>query len=273
MIKNIYATYFSPAGKTQAVCTLIAEAIGEACALPVRSDPFTLPEQRDHIRSFCPEDLVVFATPTYAGRVPNKALPFVQELFRGNGAKAVAVVTFGNRSYDNALKELVHELTEHGFRVIGAAAVVCGHSFAEIGMGRPDEADREKLNAFAKAVAAKIKDAKDMPSVISEVPGDEPPWAYYQPTGVNGEKTVFLKALPKVDETRCDRCGICASHCPVGSIPHDAPDTTSGICIKCHACVHFCPQGARTFQDEAYLSHKAMLEATYARAAKTEVFW
>lgn len=272
MMKAIHAAYFSPTGKTQTVCRLIADEIGAALALPVLYDSFTLPAERDHKRSYSAEDLVVFATPTYAGRVPNKALPFVQELFQGNGASAIAVVTFGNRSYDNSLKELVHELTEHGFHVIGAAAVVCGHSFAEIGMGRPDEADYEKLDAFAEAVAKKIKDAQGTPPAISGVPGDEPPWTYYQPTGIDGEKTVFLKALPVVDETRCDRCGACAARCPVGSIPHEAPDTTTGICIKCHACVHFCPQEARSFQDAAFLSHKAMLEATYARAAKTETF-
>ena len=272
MIKNICATYFSPTGKTAAVATRIAESMGNALSLPVTHDPFTVPGERTHTRSFSPEDLVVFATPTYAGRVPNKALPFVQELFQGNGASAIAVVTFGNRSYDNALKELVHELTEHGFHVIGAAAVVCGHSFAGIGMGRPDDADREKLDALVEALAKKIKDAQGTLPTIAGVPGDEQPWAYYQPTGVNGEKTVFLKALPVVDETRCDRCGACAARCPVGSIPYEAPDTTTGICIKCHACVHFCPQDARSFCDPAFLSHKSMLETTYARPAVTEVF-
>ena len=102
MIKNICATYFSPTGKTAAVATHIAESVGEALSLPVTHDPFTVPGERTHTRSFSPEDLVVFATPTYAGRVPNKALPFVQDLFQGNGASAIAVVTFGNRSYDNA---------------------------------------------------------------------------------------------------------------------------------------------------------------------------
>ena len=271
-MKAIHAAYFSPTGKTQTVCRLIADEIGAALALPVLYDSFTLPAERDHKRSYSAEDLVVFATPTYAGRVPNKALPFVQNLFQGNGASAIAIVTFGNRSYDNSLKELVHELTEHGFRVIGAAAVVCEHSFAGIGTGRPDEGDREKLNALAEAVVVKIKNAKDAPLAVSAVPGKEPPWTYYQPTGIDGEKTVFLKALSVVDETRCDRCGICASHCPVGSIPFEAPDTTKGICIKCQACVRFCPQDARSFQDAAFLSHKAMLEATYARAAKTETF-
>lgn len=53
---------------------------------------------------------MIFGTPVYAGRVPNKVLPMIQGLFQGNDAFAVPVVTFGNRNYDNALIELRNEL-------------------------------------------------------------------------------------------------------------------------------------------------------------------
>ena len=268
-MKTIHAVSFSPAGKTKAVAEMVAKDLGEQLSLPVMTDSFTLPSARKHPRMYSADDLVVFATPTYAGRVPNKALPFVQTLFQGNGAKAIALVTFGNRSFDHALAELCHELTAHGFHVIGAAAVVCTHSFAEIGTGRPDEEDRRILQNAIAHIATNLKE--DAEDAVLTVPGGSPPWEYYQPMGIYGEKTVFLKAIPVAD-ARCDKCGVCATLCPMGSIPADAPDTTTGICIKCQACVRFCPQGARAFLDEAFLSHKAMLEKNYTRRAGTEVF-
>ena len=68
---------------------------------------FTLPKDQDTLHSFGPHTLVVFGMPTYAGRIPNKALPFVQKLFSGDPDRktpAVALVTFGNRSYDSSLR-------------------------------------------------------------------------------------------------------------------------------------------------------------------------
>ena len=272
MGRTIHTVYFSPAGKTKAVVSFVARLLGESLMLPVKEDSFTLPAEREHVRAYGPEDLVVFGMPVYAGRIPNKALPFVQKLFRADGTKAVAIVTFGNRSFDHALAELVHELRQNGFLTIGAAAVVCAHSFAKIGIGRPDENDRNMLADFVKEIAAYCQKTPGAPDSALRVPGGDPPWEYYQPHGINGEKTVFLKATPVVNPDRCDRCGICAASCPMGSIPADAPDTTSGICIKCHACVQLCPHGARSFTDAALLSHVAMLEQTHRHPAKSVFF-
>ncbi|MFQ9208234.1 MAG: hypothetical protein ACLR3S_03080 [Clostridium fessum] len=45
---------------------------------------------------------------------------------------------------------------------------------------------------------------------------------------------------------------MCATVCPMGSIPADAPDTCTGICIKCQACIKACPAGAKYFDNEAF---------------------
>ena len=47
----------------------------------------------------------------------------------------------------------------------------------------------------------------------------------------------------------------------------------TGVCIKCHACVKECPVGAKYFDDEAFLSHKAMLERDFTRRAENEIFY
>ena len=105
-----------------------------------------------------------------------------------------------------------------------------------------------------------------------EVRGDDPVTAYYTPLGTDGKPAVFLKAKPKTDPEKCTKCGICATVCPMGSIPKDAPDTCTGICIKCHACIKACPAGAKYFDDEAFLSHVEMLKQNYQRRAEAEWF-
>jgi len=100
MIQRVYAAYFSPVGSTGTVTQYIAERIAKALGVQVQTIDFTLPDKRKTQYSFEKEDLVVLGMPTYAGRVPHKALPFLRELFDGNGALAVSIVTFGNRVFD-----------------------------------------------------------------------------------------------------------------------------------------------------------------------------
>ena len=119
-IRNIWLVYFSPTGNTEK----IAEAVARGCAESggqfeklCRRD-ITLPPEREKTLSFCGEDLVVFAMPTYAGRLPNKIMPFVRDRVQGEGALAVPVVTYGNRSADDSLMELNLLLRVNGFRTL-----------------------------------------------------------------------------------------------------------------------------------------------------------
>ena len=102
-ITAVKAVYYSATGNTEAVVTRIAKRIAERLGVSVESYDFTLPENRTQLQNFGPSELVVFGTPVYAGRVPNKMLPAVQTLFKGDGTLAVPVVTFGNRNFDNGL--------------------------------------------------------------------------------------------------------------------------------------------------------------------------
>ena len=58
----------------------------------------------------------------------------------------------------------------------------------------------------------------------------------------------------------------------MGSIDPEDPAKVNGICIKCHACIRGCPKGAKAFADEAFLSHRAMLERDYTRRAEPVFF-
>ena len=271
-ISCVKAVYYSATGSTKKVVTGIAEQIGEALGVPVVSFDFSLPQNRTEVQTYGADELVVFGTPVYAGRVPNKMLPVVQNNFKAEGALAVPVVTFGNRNFDNGLIELRNELENNGFHTIAGAGVACEHVFSDkLATGRPDEKDWEQLSAFAREVANKITGLTEIPAP-AEVRGENPVGPYYTPLGTDGKPAVFLKAKPKTKEELCDRCGICAEVCPMGSIPAENPLEVTGICIKCQACIKKCPTHAKYFDDPAFLSHVAMLEQNYTRRAETEVF-
>lgn len=271
-IKTVWAVFFSPTGNTAAAVCDVARTAAETLHVPLRTLDFTLPAQRAGVHSFCETDFVVFGVPVYAGRVPNKVLPFLRAGFCGGEALAVPVVTFGNRSFDDALIELRNTLEELGFHTVAGAAFAAGHAFSEkIAPGHPTEADRAQRRAFARAAAEKARQAQTLPAPVS-VAGRDPVGPYYTPLGLDGKPAAFLKAKPKTHAERCRSCGRCAAACPMGSISKDDPTAVPGLCIKCQACVRVCPVHAKYFDDPAFLSHVAMLEQTYTRPAQSQTF-
>ena len=266
-MNRVCACYFSPCGNVEVVVSAIAHGAADALDLPMERADFTLPAARAGDIVFGPGDLVILGTPVYAGRVPNKLMPYIRDHIHGNGALCVPVVCFGNRAFDDALAELYLLARDDGFSVLAAAAVVTEHSFAPaLAAGRPDEADLAGLRAFGVRVAEKAQ--KNGP-VLSTVPGAMPPEKYYTPLRADGAPAKFLKAVPKTDMGKCTRCGTCAKVCPMGSVDASDPSVTTGVCIKCQACIRRCPAGARYFDDEDFLSHRAMLLENYDRPAQS----
>ena len=275
-ISKVTAIYFSPAGSTQKVVCQIAAALARELAAPLNEEDFTLPAGREQARSFGPDDLIVFGTPTYAGRIPNKALPFVRELFTGQRTPAVAAVTYGNRSFDSSLTEVIQELAGLGFLPFAAGAFVTRHVMSDaLAPGRPDEKDMNDIASFGRKAAGIVAKAPDAAALKSPVviPGREEVLPYYKPLEADGSPASFLKAKPVTDLSKCDQCGICAAVCPLGSVDPEDISKTPGICIKCHACIRKCPRQARYFDDPSLLSHLQMLRENYSRRTESEVFF
>lgn len=261
MIKNVWVVYFSPAGSTQKVARHVANAAAEILEIAqVQEYDWTQPMQREKILNFGEEDLVIVASPTYAGRIPNKIMPFVRDNLSGNGAVGVAIVTYGNRSYDDSLKEMCLLMQANGFIMAGGGAAVCRHVMSKIlAEGRPTEEDLREADAFGRALAEKLNKLSEL-----SVPGNDPVGPYYRPLEEDGRPASFLKAKPKLYGDLCNRCGICASACPMGSISAEDVAQVTGVCIKCQACVLKCPTHARYFDDPSLLSHIRMLESNYS---------
>ena len=270
-VSQVYAVYFSATGNTRKVTTTLANALAVSFDVPLEVRDFTLPAAREEAYEFAAGDLVVFGMPTYAGKLPNKLLDFVKSGFHGNGALAVPVVTFGNRSFDNSLAELCACLEGDGFHTIGAGAFACRHAFTDaLADGRPDWDDKRQMGEFAARIADKVKDLTDIPAPVA-VPGDAAA-PYYVPKGTDGQPVKFLKAKPQTDLGKCTDCGACARLCPMGAIDPKNTALVPGTCIKCQACVRKCTKHAKYFDDPAFLSHVAMLEANFTEPKENQLF-
>lgn len=263
-IRRLCVVYFSPTGGTEKIARFVAGELGRALGLEPEYIPFTKPQERAEERRFGPEDLLILASPVYAGRLPNKVMPEYKEKLWGDGTHAVPLCVFGNRNYDEALRELALLLEGNGFRLAGAGAFAGRHAFSDkVGEGRPDEEDFAQMKDFAGKIAAKLA-GEELP--ILEISREEI-GPYYTPLKADGSPAKFLKARPLTDWSRCSGCGACARACPMGSIDPKTMEAV-GLCIKCQACVRKCTRHAKFFEDPDFLSHVAMLEENYTRRAE-----
>ena len=271
-ISQLHTLYFSATGTTEKLVEAMAAVLSAHWGLPVESHCFNLPQARELDYHFGPGSLVLCALPTYAGRIPNLLLPFLQSRVHGNGALCLPLVTFGNRNFDDCLIELRDVLEANGLRAVAAGAFACEHAFSRVlGAGRPNAADLEEARGLARAAAEKIDALTAFPAAPVQVDGCTPIRPYYTPRDRHGNKINILKVKPKTGAD-CDRCGLCVRLCPMGAISPDDPTQVPGTCIKCCACEKHCPKGAKFFDDEGYLYHKSELEELYAAPQPNSLF-
>ena len=271
-MKKVWAVYFSGTGTTKKTVNFIADKLAEKFKTKKEIFDFTLPEARKIVKEFDKNDIVIFGTPVIAGRVPNVLLKYLDTL-KGKEALAVPVVLFGNRDFNDALMELSDILAKDGFKPIGAGAFVGEHSFSKIlAQGRPDEDDMKIMEEFSNKIYEKITEENFNLDIFVKITHGERPFKYYKPKDAEGNHIDIRKVTPKTDEKLCDKCGVCAKVCPMGSIDFNNFSTINGICIKCCACIKKCHTGAKYFDDEGYLYHKKDLEEKYKRRAEPEIF-
>ena len=114
-IEKWIIAHFSPTGGTKKV----ADAIAAGFHTPVVEMDLT---KADSAVTLGERDALMAVLPVFAGRVPQVSLERLAVL-KGNGQKAVAVVVYGNREFDDALLETKDALEANGFQVIAAAAI------------------------------------------------------------------------------------------------------------------------------------------------------
>ena len=221
MIQTVSKVYFSPTGNTQKSVDAMASAIGaDSRTYDVTADLCPAPH------AFGADDFIIFGMPVYGGRIPKAAAARLAG-FTGNQTPCIAVVTYGNRHFDDALLELSELATAQGFVVKGAAALVGRHTYGDIQAHRPDADDLAADRAFA------MQAAQNAPDRAVILPGGRP----YQDGGNGGP-------FRPLTTQACTQCGLCQSICPDKAISGfaDAP-LPARVKFFINPCVtNHCPQ-------------------------------
>ncbi|MBN2284829.1 MAG: 4Fe-4S binding protein [Tissierellales bacterium] len=257
-IKRIVSLYFSPNRGTKKIVSLMAKNLDAE-----KKEEINLTLKKDRLveRAFGTDDLVIVGLPVYSGRIPSISNEIFDNL-RGNGALAVALAVYGNRDYDDALLELTDSLTQSGFNVISAAAMIAKHCLnTTIASRRPDQQDKEIINTFATQTLDKISTLND-PSELNQlsVKGSFP----YKER---------KKSLYPVGNDKCLQCQICAKFCPVDAIDfNDCKITDGEKCILCGSCINVCPVSARHVVEEAFKTSMERLALVTLDRREIELF-
>lgn len=102
---SVYSIYFSPTNSTKEIANLVANEVGSY-------QEIDLSKKEDMVdQVFDADDVCVIGVPSYGGRVPGIALERMNK-FKGNHAKAILVVLYGNRAFEDTLKELADDLSK-----------------------------------------------------------------------------------------------------------------------------------------------------------------
>lgn len=250
---NLSVVYFSPTNGTKKAVTILADKIKK----DYKTIDLTNSEERKNIVGFSQNDLVIVASPVYAGKIPQ-----VQGLFEninGKNTPCIIMAAYGNRHYDNTLAQMKNILEKRGFVCFGAISVIIPHIYSKkLGTNRPDNTDIVNISKFADKIIDKLN-AHNINSI--HVPGEKEPKEY--PINPGG------KNIKNLNKELCNQCNICVDNCPVNAINKKTFEINIDLCINCMKCSIECPTNARTFDAS---ETKKRLEENYIRRMEVESF-
>jgi len=161
---------------------------------------------------------LIVAYPVYGGRVPRLFAEYIKEHVTCTNCRALAIASFGNRAFEDALVEMEDLLLAKGVPLIGAASIGCQHSYtAKVGSKRPDIEDFRLLDQLAVYLNGE--------TTIVYPPGNRP-YKKDMPLADPPYMPILKDKAKKINSQ-------CYAVCPTGSLAKEDPS----ICIHCCACI------------------------------------
>lgn len=254
MSDQLSKIYFSATSTTARCVDAVASAIGIAPGITIN----LADHQLDDMPAFMQNDAVIFASPVYGGRIPDLAAQKLKGI-KGNGARAIAMVVYGNRDYDDALLELTDILVGNGFKIVAAAAFIGQHSiFPKVATARPDESDLQKLAEFGR-LCRNVLEKASFPEL--NIKGGRP---YKKYGGV--------PVRPAGNQSRCKACGRCVELCPAMAIDMASLWISDAAkCISCGRCIQVCPHQARKYKGLKYSLIAGIFKAIFSSRKEPDI--
>ncbi|NBK21036.1 MAG: hypothetical protein EOM68_03310 [Spirochaetia bacterium] len=244
---NYTLLVFSPTGHSKACALAVAKATKQAF-VELDVTHFT---QRLKPLAFSDTTLIV-AYPVYGGRVPVLFAEYLRGQVSCTNCKALAIATFGNRAFEDALVEMEDLLLEKGVSLIGAASIVCEHSYTDkVGAKRPDFEDFQVLDRLAVYLNGETKTVHP--------PGNRP----------------YKRAMPVADPPYMPQpkdkahpiSSQCYAVCPTSCLAKGDAD----LCIHCCACIQV-SNNTLVMENPWFGEFTKHLEATCQKRVNSELY-
>lgn len=167
MIRRVVGIHFSPVGGTAGMTRLLVEnlaaGLGSCSPEEIRTECYELLSLGDDHIELDDETIAVIGMPVYVGKIPLPGINLLKSKVHPRDAVTVIAVSYGAKTYGNALYELLHHAEEQGYKVIGAGAFPVRYFRSRrrddgdaSRSTDSDVGDRKSLSDFSKAASAKI---------------------------------------------------------------------------------------------------------------------
>lgn len=236
--------YFSGTGNTLWAARRLAEATGErlvAMADGLPTPPLTLAEG----------ERVGFCFPVHGWQPPKLVRWFIDSLcLEGmQGHYVYALCTCGD-SVGQAMEMLRGQLARKGWPLHAVFSLVMPESYVTLPFMYTDPPRRERYKLLR--AGHKLRDmeqyVKERRTGIDKVERGPAAWLLSHVIGNVFNGCLITDKPFRVEASLCNRCGRCASACPLGNITAAKGDTPTwrrdGRCAACLACYHHCPRHA-----------------------------
>ncbi|MEN6473691.1 MAG: EFR1 family ferrodoxin [Syntrophaceae bacterium] len=242
---NITLIYFSQTGGTLKTAEAMAGALREKKhTVQVLSMQDAMPA---HIKG---ADVLGVGSPCFESHAPEPVKDWLRTIPALYGKPCFVFATAGGAP-GRVLFELTKSLRAKGGTVIGGfmgRGQVHHPAPCLIGRlpNRPNADDLLKAKSYALALDKHLSDGASGVMPESRKDALKAPLGFYPLVGLIAQPWLLRIILPKpkLDQSLCNQCQICAKECPVKSITLSPYPVLDGTCIRCYHCQNICPQKA-----------------------------